>query len=55
MNESAYKTRLIKEVNEVPGAYGVRHEDKFAVGRLDMFIKLPGRPVLFAEGKIIAG
>ena len=53
MNESAYKTKLIAGVNAVPGGYGRRLEDRYAVGLLDMVIKIPGLPWIWAEGKLV--
>lgn len=55
MDESAYKTRLVSRVRERPGAYARRVEDKYAVGVLDLIIKLPGYPIVFGEGKLIKG
>jgi hypothetical protein len=55
LNESGYKMKLVKEVNALPGGYARRIEDRFSVGVLDMIIKLPGLPLVFAEGKVIDG
>lgn len=55
MNESDYKRRLVKAVNQLPGGWARRVEDRYAVNVLDMIIKLPERPLFFAEGKIIVG
>ena len=37
------------------GGHARRIEDSWAVGVLDLIIKLPGVPLVFAEGKIIHG
>jgi hypothetical protein len=55
MDEAARKRRLVDDINLLPGAYARRLEDKWAVGLLDLIIKLPGYPWLWAEGKIIEG
>ena len=55
VKESALKTRLCADINKIQGAYAVRHEDRYAVGRLDMIIKLPLHPIFFAEAKLIVG
>lgn len=55
MNEADHKRKLVAEVNALRGGYACRIEDRFAVGRLDLIIKLPGHPVFFAEGKKIKG
>jgi hypothetical protein len=51
INEANYKQRLIKAINLLPGAYGRRIEDRYSVGVLDMIIKLPNMPIVFAEAK----
>jgi hypothetical protein len=55
MKESDFKTKLVAAINKMEGGYAQRIEDKFAVGVLDMLIKFPGRPIVFAEGKLIPG
>ena len=50
--ESELKTKLVNECRKL-GAYARRHEDRRAVGLLDMSIKFPGYPHLEAEAKII--
>lgn len=55
INESDYKRRLVKAVNQLPGGWARRVEDRYAVNVLDMIIKLPGHPMFFAEGKIVDG
>ena len=54
-SEAHYKRALVAEVNNLPRGYAQRIEDKYLVGALDMIIKLPGLPVLFAEGKLVSG
>jgi hypothetical protein len=54
-SEAYYKRRLVAEINRLSGGYARRIEDRFAVGVLDMLLKLPGLPLVFAEGKIIDG
>lgn len=54
MNEADYKRQLVKEV-KLLGGHARRVEDRWAVGVLDLIIKLPGRPLIFAEGKVIDG
>ena len=54
-NEADHKRRLVREVNGLPGAYARRVEDRWAVGVLDLIIKLPTHPILWAEGKIVEG
>ena len=55
MNEADHKRRLVAEVNALRGGYARRVEDRFAVGVLDLIIKLPGLPIIFAEGKVVDG
>ncbi len=55
LKESDYKRRLVAEVNRLPGGRARRIEDRFAVGVLDLIIKLPDRPMVLAEGKLIEG
>ena len=54
MNEADRKRALVKEVKAL-GGQARRIEDSWAVGVLDLIIKLPGVPLIFAEGKIIKG
>jgi hypothetical protein len=37
------------------GAFARRHEDRYAIGLLDLSIKFPGHPHLLAEGKMVEG
>ena len=50
--ESELKTKLVGDCRKL-GAYARRHEDRRAVGLLDMAIKFPGHPHLLAEGKLV--
>lgn len=54
MNEAAHKLLLVKEVKRL-GGMARRLEDKYALGLLDLTVKLPGHPLLWAEGKLIDG
>ena len=54
-SEAEYKRQLVAEVKEFEGGYARRVEDKYAVGVLDLIIKLPGIPLVLAEGKIVRG
>jgi hypothetical protein len=55
LKESDYKRKLADEVNRMTGGYAQRIEDKYVVGALDLFVKLPGVPPVFIEGKVIDG
>jgi hypothetical protein len=50
--ESELKAALVAGCR-ARGAYARRHEDKYAVGLLDLAIKFPGCPHLLAEGKLV--
>ena len=54
MNEADRKRRLVSEIRLL-GGQARRIEDSWAVGVLDLAIKLPGVPFVWAEGKIIKG
>ena len=54
MNEADRKRELVKAVKAL-GGHARRIEDRWAVGALDLIIKLPGVPFIVAEGKIIHG
>jgi hypothetical protein len=54
MNESELKTKLVAQIKAL-GGRGQRFEDKFAIGLLDLGIKFPGLPFVFAEAKLIIG
>ena len=53
-NEADRKRELVKAVKAL-GGHARRIEDSWAVGVLDLIIKLPYVPLVFAEGKIIKG
>jgi len=55
MNEADYKRKLVAMINAHPPDYAQRNEDRFAVGVLDLTIKFLDYPVVFAEGKKVAG
>jgi hypothetical protein len=55
MDEAGRKRKLVAEINALRGGYARRIEDRFAVGVLDLIIKLPEFPWLWAEGKLIDG
>ena len=55
MTEADFKRKLVAEIKMLPGGYARRVEDRWAVGVLDLIIKLPGLPIVFAEGKLIRG
>jgi hypothetical protein len=54
-SEADRKRQLVAEINQLPGGYARRIEDRWRVGVLDLILKLPGQPVTFAEGKLIEG
>ena len=54
MNEADRKRELVKAIRAI-GGHARRIEDSWAVGVLDLIIKLQGVPLIFAEGKIIKG
>jgi hypothetical protein len=54
VNEADCKLKLVKEI-KLLGGYARRLEDKYALGLLDLIFKLPGRPIIWAEGKLING
>lgn len=51
-DETAFKANLVAQCR-AKGWYARRHEDRYAIGLLDLAIKIPGHPHLLAEGKII--
>jgi hypothetical protein len=53
-NEADRKLNLVKGVKAL-GGFARRLEDKYALGLLDLVIKLPGHNVVMAEGKLIEG
>jgi len=50
--ESTLKAKRVTGCKEL-GAYARRHEDRYAIGLLDLSIKFPGHPHLLVEAKII--
>ena len=54
MNEADRKLGLVKGIKAL-GGFARRLEDKYALGLLDLVIKLPGQPMFWAEGKLIDG
>lgn len=54
-SEAAYKHELVTGINRLPGGRARRIEDRWAVGVLDLIIKVPGHDVVLAEGKLIDG
>ena len=50
--EAEFKRELVKGC-EALGAYARRHEDRYALGLLDLSIKFTGHPHLLAEGKLV--
>jgi hypothetical protein len=55
VNEAQRKANLVAAINALSGGYARRWEDKWAVGLLDLVMKLPGHPLIWGEGKIIEG
>lgn len=51
--ESRLKADLVAACRDL-GAYARRHEDRYALGLLDLAIKFPGYPHLLAEAKVVA-
>ena len=45
----------MKGINLLRGGYARRYEDRYAVGLLDLMLKLPDLPPVWAEGKVIDG
>jgi hypothetical protein len=55
LTEADYKRRLVAEVNALRNGWAERWEDRWRPGIPDLVIKLPGLPIVFAEGKLIKG
>ena len=53
-SEADYKRELVADINRL-GGRARRIEDRYATGVLDLIIKLPHRPLVLAEGKLIDG
>jgi hypothetical protein len=51
-HEADFKRELV-EGCEARGAYAIRHEDRYGLGRLDLSIKFPGLMEIKAEGKLV--
>ena len=52
--ESKFKTALVSAIKGLgDDHYARRHEDRYALGLLDLSIKIPGYPHLEAEGKLV--
>ena len=54
-SEAQYKRELVAAINLLPGGRARRIEDRFAIGVLDMIVKLPGAKIVLAEGKLVSG
>ena len=54
-SEADYKRELVAAINQLPGARARRIEDRYGTGILDLIIKLPDRPLVLAEAKVIDG
>jgi hypothetical protein len=50
--ESEWKANLVDGCRRL-GAYARRHEDRYALGLLDLAIKFPGYPHVLVEAKLI--
>jgi hypothetical protein len=55
VNEAGHKRNLVAEINALRGGRARRVEDRWAIGVLDLILKLPDRPLILAEGKMILG
>lgn len=51
-DEAEFKRQLVKGCI-ARGAYAIRHEDRYGLGRLDLAIQFPGYPHVLAEGKLV--
>ena len=54
-SEADHKRELVAAINALPGGRARRIEDRYGTGILDLIIKLPGRPLVLAEAKLIDG
>ena len=54
-SEADHKRDLVAAINALPGGRARRIEDRYGTGILDLIIKLPGRPLVLAEAKLIDG
>jgi hypothetical protein len=55
VNEADHKRKLVAEINSLRGGRARRVEDRWAVGVLDLILKLPNHPLMFGEGKVVIG
>jgi hypothetical protein len=55
VNEADCKRKLVAEINRLRGGRARRVEDRWAIGVLDLILKLPDLPLIMAEGKLIKG
>ena len=54
-SEADHKRALVAAINHLPGGRARRIEDRYGTGILDLIIKLPDRPLVLAEAKVIDG
>ena len=54
-SEADHKHELVAAINLLPGGRARRIEDRYATGVLDLIIKLPDRPLVLAEAKLVDG
>ena len=54
-SEADHKRELVAAINALPGGRARRIEDRYGTGILDLIIKLPDRPLILAEAKLING
>ena len=54
-SEADHKRELVAAINALPGGRARRIEDRYGTGILDLVIKLPDRPLILAEAKLING
>ena len=54
-SEADHKRELVAAINQLPGGRARRIEDRYGTGILDLIIKMPHRPLVLAEAKLIDG
>ena len=54
-SEADHKRELVTAINQLPGGRARRIEDRYGTGILDLIIKLPSRPLVLAEAKLVDG
>ena len=54
-SEADHKRELVAAINALPGGRARRIEDRYGTGILDLIIKLPDRPFILAEAKLVNG